>query len=216
MISFEDVTFRFKDGIGIEEADFSIKKDEFTCFLGPTGAGKTTLLRLIYMDLMPQKGKIIIDEFDSTTIKKKHIPKLRRKVGMVFQNFALLNDRNVFENIAISLHVMGVKIREVRERVNAVIEELALNDRKNHLPSQLSGGEQQIVSLARAVVKNPIVVLADEPTGNLDPASSFKILKLLEKINENGTAVVMASHDYNLIKDRGYRFIKVKEGKVYN
>ena len=135
---------------------------------------------------------------------------------MVFQDFALLNDRNVFENIAISLHVMGIKIREVRERVNAVIEELALNDRKNHLPSQLSGGEQQIVSLARAVVKNPIVVLADEPTGNLDPASSFKILKLLEKINEKGTAVVMASHDYNLIKDRGYRFINVKEGKVYN
>ena len=135
---------------------------------------------------------------------------------MVFQDFALLNDRNVFENIAISLHVMGIKIREVRERVNAVIDELALNDRKNHLPSQLSGGEQQIVSLARAVVKKPIVVLADEPTGNLDPASSFKILKLLEKINENGTAVVMASHDYNLIKDRGYRFINVKEGKIYN
>tara|TARA_B100000315_G_C14595987_1_gene599351 strand:+ start:7640 stop:8290 length:651 start_codon:yes stop_codon:yes gene_type:complete len=216
MISFEDVTFLFKDGIGIEEADFSINKNEFTCFLGPTGAGKTTLLRLIYMDLIPQKGKIIIDEFDSTTIKKRHIPKLRRKVGMVFQDFALLNDRNVFENIAISLHVMGIKIREVRERVNAVIDELALNDRKNHLPSQLSGGEQQIVSLARAVVKKPIVVLADEPTGNLDPASSFKILKLLEKINENGTAVVMASHDYNLIKDRGYRFINVKEGKIYN
>lgn len=214
MIKFENVTCSFVSDPGIIDASFVVNEGEFVCIIGPTGAGKTTLLRLIYMDISPEKGRVIVDRFDSSKIKRRHIPLLRRKVGMVFQEFELLKDRNAFENVAIPLRVMGVSKTDIKLRVNQVMEELGVEEKWNHFPSELSGGEQQIISLARAIVKDPIVVLADEPTGNLDPVASFKILRLLEQINENGTAVLMASHDYNLIKDRGHRFMEIVEGYV--
>ena len=139
---------------------------------------------------------------------------LRRKVGMVFQDFELLKDRSVFDNIAIPLHVQGVGMKMVKEEVENVLERLGISDRRDHLPSQLSGGEQQIVSLARALVKDPLVILADEPTGNLDPAASLKVIKLLEEINRDGTAVLMATHNFSLVKDRGYRFMQIVDGAV--
>ena len=214
MIKFENVTCSFVSDPGIIDANFVVNEGEFVCIIGPTGSGKTTLLRLIYMDISPEKGRVIVDRFDSSKIKRRHIPLLRRKVGMVFQEFELLKDRNAFENVAIPLRVMGVSKTDIKLRVNRVMEELGVEEKWNHFPSELSGGEQQIISLARAIVKDPIVVLADEPTGNLDPVASFKILRLLEQINENGTAVLMASHDYNLIKDRGHRFMEIVEGYV--
>lgn len=214
MIKFENVTCSFVSDPGIIDANFVVNEGEFVCIIGPTGAGKTTLLRLIYMDIFPEKGRVIVDRFDSSKIKRRHIPLLRRKVGMVFQEFELLEDRNAFENVAIPLRVMGVSKTDIKLRVNRVMEDLGVEGKWNHFPSELSGGEQQIISLARAIVKDPIVVLADEPTGNLDPVASFKILRLLEQINESGTAVLMASHDYNLIKDRGHRFIEIVEGYV--
>ncbi len=214
MIKFEDVTCRFVSGSGIEEASFEVGPGEFVCIIGPTGAGKTTLLRLIYMDIFPEKGKVKVAEFSSVKIKRRRIPYLRRKVGMVFQEFELLEDRSVYENVAIPLHVIGLNIKEIRPRVTNVLEELGISDKSHHLPSELSGGEQQIVSLARAIVKEPIVVLADEPTGNLDPAASLKIIKLLEQINSDGTAVLMATHNYSFVKDRGHRFIEIVEGRV--
>ena len=139
---------------------------------------------------------------------------LRRKVGMVFQDFELLKDRSVFDNIAIPLHVQGVGMKMVKEEVENVLERLGISDRRDHLPSQLSGGEQQIVSLARALVKDPLVILADEPTGNLDPAASLKVINLLEEINRDGTAVLMATHNFSLVKDRGYRFMQIVDGAV--
>lgn len=214
LIEFEDVTCRLVSGAVVVDATFEVAAGEFVCIIGPTGAGKTTLLRLAYMDLLPEKGKVVVDRFDSSRIKRRHIPALRRKVGMVFQEFELLEDRDVFENVALPLRVIGLSKRDIRDKVGHVLEELGIAGRKHHLPSQLSGGEQQIVSLARAIVKNPLVVLADEPTGNLDPVSSHKIVSLLEQINREGTAVLMASHDYNLIKDRGHRFIRISEGQV--
>jgi len=214
MIKFENVTCSFVSDPGIIDANFVVNEGEFVCIIGPTGSGKTTLLRLIYMDISPEKGRVIVDRFDSSKIKRRHIPLLRRKVGMVFQEFELLKDRNAFENVAIPLRVMGVSKTDIKLRVNRVMEELGVEEKWNHFPSELSGGEQQIISLARAIVKDPIVVLADEPTGNLDPVASFKILRLLEQINESGTAVLMASHDYNLIKDRGHRFMEIVEGYV--
>ncbi|MDP6456223.1 MAG: ATP-binding cassette domain-containing protein [Candidatus Marinimicrobia bacterium] len=214
MIKFESVTCKFVSGSGIEKTSFEVDPGEFVCIIGPTGAGKTTLLRLIYMDIFPEKGKVTVNEFSSVKIKRRRIPYLRRKVGMVFQEFELLEDRSVYENVAIPLHVIGLSIKEIRPRVTSVLEELGIADKSHHLPSELSGGEQQIVSLARAIVKKPIVVLADEPTGNLDPAASLKIVKLLEQINEDGTAVLMATHDYSLVKDRGHRFIEVVQGRV--
>jgi len=214
MIRFNNATYAFKGGAGVSNATFSVDEGEFICIIGPTGAGKTTLLRMIYMDAIPQEGSVEVAGFSSEKIKSKQIAFLRRKVGMVFQDFQLLEDRSVFENVALPLHVVGTSREELHSRVDRVLDKLSLMNRRHHLPYQLSGGEQQIVSLARAIVKEPIVVLADEPTGNLDPAASFQILKLLERINENGTAILMATHNYNLVKDRNYKFFEIVQGQM--
>ena len=214
MISFKNVSCTFEGGAGIENATFDIEPGEFVCIIGPTGAGKTTFLKLIYMDIFPEEGTVGVDKYRSDKIKKRSIPMLRRRVGMVFQDFELLKDRSVFDNIAIPLHVQGVGMKMVKDEVENVLERLGISDRRDHLPSQLSGGEQQIVSLARALVKDPLVILADEPTGNLDPAASLKVIELLEEINRDGTAVVMTTHNFSLVKDRGYRFMQIVDGEV--
>lgn len=214
MISFTNVSSKFDSGAGIEHATFDIDSGEFVCIIGPTGAGKTTLLKLIYMDIFPEKGTVTVHKYNSDKIKNRNIPMLRRKVGMVFQEFELLDDRTVFENVAIPLHVQGVGMKAVREEVEYVLNRLGIADRREHLPSQLSGGEQQIVSLARALVKQPMVILADEPTGNLDPAASLRVIELLEEIHNDGTAILMATHNYSLIKDRGHRFLQIVNGEV--
>ena len=214
MISFKNVSCTFEGGAGIENATFDIEPGEFVCIIGPTGAGKTTFLKLIYMDIFPEEGTVGVDKYRSDKIKKRSISMLRRRVGMVFQDFELLKDRSVFDNIAIPLHVQGVGMKMVKDEVENVLERLGISDRRDHLPSQLSGGEQQIVSLARALVKDPLVILADEPTGNLDPAASLKMIELLEEINRDGTAVLMATHNFSLVKDRGYRFMQIVDGEV--
>ncbi len=214
MISFKNVSCTFEDGAGIENVTFNIESGEFVCIIGPTGAGKTTFLKLIYMDIFPEEGTVGVDKYRSDKIKKRSIPMLRRRVGMVFQDFELLRDRSVFDNIAIPLHVQGVGMKMVKDEVENVLERLGISDRRDHLPSQLSGGEQQIVSLARALVKDPLIILADEPTGNLDPAASLKVIELLEEINRDGTAVLMATHNFSLVKDRGYRFMQIVDGEV--
>jgi len=214
MISFKNVSCTFEDGAGIENVTFNIESGEFVCIIGPTGAGKTTFLKLIYMDIFPEEGTVGVDKYRSDKIKKRSIPMLRRRVGMVFQDFELLKDRSVFDNIAIPLHVQGVGMKMVKEEVENVLDRLGISDRRDHLPSQLSGGEQQIVSLARALVKDPLIILADEPTGNLDPAASLKVVELLEEINRDGTAVLMATHNFSLVKDRGYRFMQIVDGEV--
>jgi len=214
MISFKNVSCTFEDGVGLEHVTFDIEPGEFVCIIGPTGAGKTTFLKLIYMDIFPEEGTVRVDKYRSDKIKKRNIPMLRRKVGMVFQDFELLKDRSVFENIAIPLHVQGVGMKVVKDEVENVLERLSISDRRDHLPTQLSGGEQQIVSLARALVKDPLVILADEPTGNLDPAASLKVVELLEEINRDGTAVLMATHNFSLVRDRGYRFMQIVDGEI--
>ncbi|MFL3051375.1 MAG: cell division ATP-binding protein FtsE [Candidatus Neomarinimicrobiota bacterium] len=214
MISFKEVSSKFDSGAGIENATFNIDAGEFLCVIGPTGAGKTTLLKLIYMDIFPDKGTVKVDKFSSDKIKRRNIPMLRRKIGMVFQKFELLNDRTVFDNVAIPLHVQGIGIKAVKDEVEHVLDNLGIADKRNHLPSELSGGEQQIVSLARALVKTPLIILADEPTGNLDPSASLRVIELLEEINDNGTAILMATHNYSMVKDRGHRFLQIVEGVV--
>jgi len=214
MIHFKKVLFEFNNGSGIKDTSFNIESGEYVCIIGPTGAGKTTLLKLIYMDIFPQKGEVIVDKYNSKKIKNKEIANLRRNVGMVFQNPQLLNDRSVFENISIPLHIQGLGLKYIKNQVNEVLSKLGIEDKKNHFPNQCSGGEQQIISLARELVKNPIVILADEPTGNLDPASSLKVLRMLEEINNEGTAVLMATHNFTLVEDRGYQFMQIKDGEV--
>jgi len=214
MIRLDNASYSYTNGSGISNINLTIGDDEFAFIIGPTGSGKTTLLRMVYMDLLPQVGKVVVNEFDSKIIKSRNIPFLRRKIGMVFQNYHLLDDRNLFDNIALSLHVLGCAKDEIVDRVTESLDEVGLEGKDDRYPEELSGGEQQRACIARALVKDPDIILADEPTGNLDPVTSFELIKLLEEVNREGTTIIMASHDYNLIKGRGHRIIEIQDGSV--
>ena len=216
MIQMENVTFSYEKGYGIKNVNFTIDDSEFTFLIGPTGSGKTTIMKLIYMALFPQSGVVTTGKFSSDKIKKRKIPFLRRKIGMIFQDYHLLQDRNLYENIALPLYVVGTSHSDVSERVEEAIDQVSLTGKEEHLPNELSGGEQQRACIARALVKEPEIILADEPTGNLDPITSFELLKLLESVNHEGTAVLMASHNYNLIKGRGHRIMEIQQGILRN
>ena len=214
MIQFDNVSYNYEKGGGVSNVNLTIQENEYAFLIGPTGSGKTTLLKLAYMDLFPNVGRVIINKYDSSKIKPKKIPYFRRNIGMVFQDYHLLNDRNLFDNIALPLHVMGYKKDEIIDRVEESLEEIGLESKSNHYPNELSGGEQQRACVARALIKDPDIILADEPTGNLDPVTSFELIKLLEEINREGTSILMASHNYNLIKGRGHRIIEIQNGTV--
>mgnify|MGYP001180211615 FL=1 len=216
MIQMENVTYAYEKGYGIKNVNFTIDDSEFTFLIGPTGSGKTTIMKLIYMALFPQSGVVTTGNFSSDKIKKRKIPFLRRKIGMIFQDYHLLQDRNLYENIALPLYVVGTRHSDISERVEEVIDQVGLTGKEEHLPNELSGGEQQRACIARALVKEPEIILADEPTGNLDPITSFELLKLLESVNHEGTAVLMASHNYNLIKGRGHRIMEIQQGILRN
>ena len=216
MIQMENVTYSYEKGYGIKNVNFTIDDSEFTFLIGPTGSGKTTIMKLIYMALIPQSGVVTTGKFSSDNIKKRKIPFLRRKIGMIFQDYHLLRDRNLFENIALPLYVIGTRHSDISERVEDVIDLVGLTGKEEHSPDELSGGEQQRACIARALVKEPEIILADEPTGNLDPITSFELLKLLESVNHEGTAVLMASHNYNLIKGRGHRIMEIQQGILRN
>lgn len=216
MIQMENVTYSYEKGYGIKNVNFTIDDSEFTFLIGPTGSGKTTIMKLIYMALFPQSGVVTTGKFSSDKIKKRKIPFLRRKIGMIFQDYHLLQDRNLYENIALPLYVVGTSHSDVSERVEEAIDQVSLTGKEEHLPNELSGGEQQRACIARALVKEPEIILADEPTGNLDPITSFELLKLLESVNHEGTSVLMASHNYNLIKGRGHRIMEIQQGILRN
>jgi cell division transport system ATP-binding protein len=208
MVEFQNVSVWFGDNLVFKDLNFKVNEGEFVFIAGQTGSGKSTLLRLIYMDIFPNRGKVIVGKFDSSKIKRKHIPYLRRRLGIVFQDFKLLEDRNVFENVALALHVTGAKKKEVNKKVLTALAEVGLSHKKNNMPEELSGGEQQRVAIARAIANEPFLILADEPTGNLDPDTSIEIIELLKKINLRGTSIIMATHNYSLIE-------RVKDAKVY-
>jgi len=214
MIEFFNVAVQTQNRLLLEQITLKIHKGEFVYLIGKTGAGKTTLLRLIYMDLFPSQGNVIVDKYSSSSIRKNQIPFLRRKVGVVFQDFKLLSDRNVYDNIAFALQVIGIKKREIRSRVLSVLTQVGLNHKRYHMPELLSGGEKQRVGIARALVNEPFILLADEPTGNLDPDASRGILELLEKINQGGTAVCMATHNYDLIRLAPHRTVLLENGRI--
>ena len=214
MISFDNVTYTYPNGMGVFNVHLRILPGEFSFLIGPSGAGKTTLIKLIYMDLFPDKGEVHVNRFVSNKIKKRKIPHLRRDIGMIFQNFNLLYDRNLFENVALPLHVIGFDRKEIYDRVMALLIEVGLEDKAEFFPHELSGGEQQRGCIARGLVKDPDIILADEPTGNLDPSTAMQIIQLLERINKKGTAVLMTTHNYRLIKELGHRFIEIKNGII--
>ena len=176
MIQMENVTYSYEKGYGIKNVNFTIDDSEFTFLIGPTGSGKTTIMKLIYMALIPQSGVVTTGKFRSDKIKKRKIPFLRRKIGMIFQDYHLLRDRSLFENIALPLYVIGTRHNDIPDRVEEVIDQVGLTGKEEHSPDELSGGEQQRACIARALVKEPEFILADEPTGYLDPITSFELL----------------------------------------
>lgn len=196
------------------DINIHIKKGEFVFLVGPTGAGKTTFLKLIYRGILPTKGQVIVDGVNLSRLKPSLVPYLRREIGIVFQDFKLLYDRNVFENVAFSLQVVGSKSSIIRQEVNEILNVIGLYSKKNMNPHLLSGGEQQKLCIARAVVSRPLILLTDEPTGNLDPETSWEIMKLLFKINIWGTTVIVASHDKLMVDKAQKRVVRLEQGRV--
>ena len=214
MVDFKNISFSYSKDSGIYDIDLKIDDSEFCFLVGPTGSGKSSLLKMIYFDILPSKGEIDVLGYNSKKTKKNKIHKLRKKIGVIFQDYKLLKQRTVYENIALPLHINGVGRKKIKDNVEEALELTDLLDYKDKYPNQLSGGEQQRVCIARAIVKNPELILADEPTGNLDPAAAHKILKILEQINKEGTTVIMATHNYKLISDRDYRILELKAGSL--
>ena len=214
MVEFKNISYSYSKESGIYDIDLSVKDGEFCFLVGPTGSGKTSLLKMIYFDILPSEGELDVLGYNSNKTKRAKIHKLRKKIGVIFQDYKLLQQRTVYENIALPLHINGVGRKKIKDNVEEALDLADLLDDQNKYPNQLSGGEQQRVCIARAIVKNPELILADEPTGNLDPTAAHKILRILEQINKEGTTVVMATHNYKLISDRDYRIIELKEGSL--
>ena len=217
MISFNKVYFSYPTKEIFREISFSIDKGEFVFLIGESGTGKTTLLRMINMELVPAQGEITVSEYNSRTIKKPEVPLLRRKIGFVFQDYKLLDDRDVFDNVALPLYLAGIKPDVVKKKVFNVLNEVGVFESYKRMPFELSGGEQQRVSIARAIVNEPFILIADEPTGNLDPFVSFEIIKLLLNINYKGTAVLMATHNYEIVRKlKSKRLMQIKDKKIFD
>ena len=214
MVEFKNISFSYSKDSGIYDIDLKVDDNEFCFLVGPTGSGKSSLLKMIYFDILPSEGEIDVLGYNSKKTRKNSIHKLRKKIGVIFQDYKLLKQRTVYENIALPLHINGVGRKKIKDNVEEALELTDLLDYQDKYPDQLSGGEQQRVCIARAIVKNPELILADEPTGNLDPAAAHKILKILEQINKEGTTIIMATHNYKLISDRDYRIIELKEGSL--
>ncbi len=211
MVQLFNVGVSFGNHSILEGVTLNVPPGEFVSIVGASGTGKSTLLRLLYMDMMPTKGLVRVGSYASDTIRKKQIPLLRRKLGIVFQDFKLLEDRSAFDNIAFALQVTGAKSADITKKVIGVLGRVGLSHRRNAMPHQLSGGEQQRVAIARALVNEPFLLLADEPTGNLDPLTANDILQLLMNINTQGTAVIMTTHNYDLVRKAPGRIIQLKD-----
>jgi len=215
LINFDGVTYRFNTGVeAIKQVSFSIDEGEFVFLVGPSGAGKTTLMRLMLRELIPTEGKIILDNEEISRKRGISVSKLRQKIGASFQDVKLLLDRTVAENIALAMEIAGKKNSEIKEAVTAVLDLVGLSDKGDVFPVQLSGGERQRAGIARAVVGDPIIIFADEPTANLDEETAWKIAALLKEINRSGKAVIVATHNADLVDSMGARVIYLDQGGI--
>ena len=215
MIEFRNVHKVYDNGsIALEDVSIHIEKGEFVLVCGHSGAGKSTFIKLLSHEVTPDSGTVIVNDVDVTRIKSSKVPYLRRKLGIVFQDFRLLPSKTVFENIAFALEVIEEKPKVIKEKVLNVLELVGLSDKANDLPQDLSGGEQQRVAIARAIVNKPLVLIADEPTGNLDPQTSRDISDLFKAINNSGTTVVMVTHDMDMVSYLNKRVIALEGGRV--
>ncbi|MBP3683429.1 MAG: cell division ATP-binding protein FtsE [Oscillospiraceae bacterium] len=215
MIQFNDVVKTYEQGNNaLNGVTMQIEDGEFVFLIGPSGSGKSTIIKLITGELKPTSGTVHVNGYSLERIRKREIPYLRRTVGVVFQDFRLIDKMTVYENVAFAMRVVGAKEKEIKERVPYVLELVGLESKMNRHPNEMSGGEQQRLAIARALVNNPSTIIADEPTGNLDPERSFEIMALLQEINNLGTTVLVVSHDQNLVELFGKRVVAIDEGLV--
>src|SRR3954471_10865982 len=215
VVEFRDVTKVYDGGsVGLEKVSMRIGRGEFVFLVGPTGCGKSTCVRLLMKELDPDEGEILISGHELGTMPRKKVPKLRRNVGVVFQDFKLLPNRTVYDNVAYSLEVIGESRQAIRRKVPDILRLVGLSTKLHNYPDQLSGGEQQRVSIARAFVNHPPLLIADEPTGNLDPDTSIGIMQLIYRINRTGTTVVVATHDREMVDKMRRRVIELRDGRV--
>ncbi len=215
MIEFRDVHKTYETGNeALRGIDITIEDGEFVFIVGASGAGKSTFLKLIMREEVATSGEVVVSNFKLSKLKKRQIPYLRRAMGIVFQDFRLIDTMTVFDNVAFAMRVIGASQREIRRRVPYVLGLVGLQDKSKNFPAELSGGEQQRVGLARALVNNPSLIIADEPTGNIDPELSYEIMELLTEINRRGTTVLVVTHDHELVKSFGRRVIQIHQGLV--
>lgn len=216
MIVFDNVSKQYKhsDHVALEGINLTVEQGEFVFLVGSSGSGKSSLLRLLLKEEKPSSGNVTIDGVNIGKLPNRKVPGLRRTMGIVFQDFRLLPNKTVFENIAFGMEVIGHNRKEIKERVPEVIDLVDLEGKESRLPNQLSGGEQQRVALARAVVNEPRLLLADEPTGNLDPSTSIGIMKLLDRINRSGTTILMATHDVAIVDQMRKRIVQLDKGRI--
>ena len=215
MIEMMNVTKKYNKGItAINHLSIQIKDGEFVYVVGPSGAGKSTFIKMMYREEKATKGRIRVGKYDLMKIKDRQIPFLRRYVGVVFQDFKLLQHKTVYENVAYAMEVIEKSPREIKRRVDEVLELVNLKHRMNNFPNELSGGEQQRVAIARAIVNTPGILIADEPTGNLDPDTSMEIMDILERINEQGTTIVMATHNSQIVNEKKHRVLAIESGQI--
>jgi len=214
MIKLRNTVKKYGRQRALDCANLHIKVGEFVFLVGASGAGKSTLMRLVYREEKPSRGQVIVGGVDVAKMRETQIPYLRRRMGIVFQDFKLLCDQNVFDNVAFVIKALGMSSREIRRRVKGALKIVGLPDKAYAYPGQLSGGEQQRVSIARAIVNGPPLLIADEPTGNLDPQTSLEIMEILEQINKRGTTVIVATHDQMIVNHFKKRVITLDQGKV--
>ena len=215
MLKMENVSKVYPGGsVALQDVDIHIKPGEFVFVVGPSGAGKSTFIKMLFREVLPTTGSIFVNGTDILNLTPKEIPYLRRQLGIIFQDYRLLPDRTVYENVAFAMEVIEIPHRKIKRRVLNVLDLVGLRHRANAYPNELSGGEQQRIAIARAIVNDPILVIADEPTGNLDPETSWDIMEIFKEINATGTTIVMATHDKEIVDAMGKRVVAIEKGHI--
>ena len=216
MVQMNDVRMVYQSSgtVALDGVDLTINEGEFVFLVGPSGSGKTTIMKLITGEIRANDGQIIVNDFDMRRIKRRKLPKVRRTLGVIFQDYRLIENMNVYDNVAFAMRVVGASNKEIKKRVPYVLELVGLEGREKRMPNELSGGEQQRVAIARALVNSPRMIVADEPTGNLDPVRSLELMLLFEKINEMGTTILVVTHEKELVNAFSKRVITIDNGHV--
>lgn len=214
MIKFSHVTKTYRTNVGLEDVSVDIEKGDFVFLVGPSGAGKSTFIKLILKEIDADEGSILVDDREVTQLSNREIPELRRMIGTVFQDFRLLPKKTVFENVAFAMEVLHKSKRQIRKQVPQILSLVGITDKADKYPDELSAGEQQRVAIVRAIINNPMVLIADEPTGNLDPVTASEIMDLLEQINMRGTTIVMVTHAKDIVDRMKKRVIAIEKGRV--